>query len=170
MRSFRIQLDLRYSCPSFAVQHKDFSAISRRLDEAVAELSKPNPAAAIGHHVRSVQQQIDAIGRGDLESAVANAHEDVTLEIFAPPEFQWIRRASGVENLRQAIQHNFESLDEQHPEITSVTAQGDTVVLIGRERGRIKATGAPYDVEFVERFVFREGRLAAVKIIAARAV
>lgn len=152
------------------MQSKDFSGITKRLDEAAAELAKPAPAAAASHHVRSVQQQIEAIGRGDIESAMANARADVTLEIFAPPEFHWIRRASGADELRRAIQHNFDSLDEQRPEITSVTAQGDTVVLIGRERGRIRATGAQYDVEFVERFVFREGRLAAVKIIAARTV
>jgi ketosteroid isomerase-like protein len=141
---------------------KDFSAITTRIERAIADT---HDAAA--RHLRSVQQQIDAIGRGDLDGAIANAHADVRLEIFAPPEFQWIREAVGADALRAAIAHNFGSMAEQHPEITSLTAQGDTVVLIGREHGRVKATGAPYRVQFVERFQFRGGRLASITIIAA---
>ena len=40
-------------------------------------------------------------------------------------------------------------------------------MLFGRETGTIRATGANYDMEFVERFTFRGDRLIAVQIIAA---
>jgi ketosteroid isomerase-like protein len=40
-------------------------------------------------------------------------------------------------------------------------------VLIGREHGRVKATGEPYQMQFVQRFLFRDGRLASVTVIAA---
>jgi hypothetical protein len=56
---------------------------------------------------------------------------------------------------------------DQRPSITSISAQGDTVVLFGREQGRIRGSNTPYDVEFVERFTFVDGRLASVRIIVA---
>ena len=81
--------------------------------------------------------------------------------------FPWLRHARGAGELRRAIQQNFEAVEDQRPEITSVFAHGDYVVLFGRERGRIRATGEAYDVEFVHRFTFRNDRLVAVRIIAA---
>jgi ketosteroid isomerase-like protein len=117
-----------------------------------------------------VQSQIEAISKGDIESVLAQAADDVTLDIFAPPEFLWIRRTRGVAELRQALQQNFESVDDQRPEITNVVAHGNAVVLFGRERGRIRATGQAYDVEFVERFTFRDERLVSIRIIAAHVV
>lgn len=146
---------------------RDFSRVTNRLGEAVTERARAEIAVADAQNLRSIQQLIDAIGRGDLESAIANAHDDVRFEIYAPLEFPWIRHATGVEELRAALRQNFGSLAEQHPEITTLTAQGDTVVLIGREHGRVKATNAPYRMQFVQRFLFRGGRLASITVIAA---
>jgi ketosteroid isomerase-like protein len=92
----------------------------------------------------------------------------VQLEIYAPPQFQWmIRQARGVDELRVAVRHNSESLSEQHPEIRTLCVDGDTIVVIGREHGRVKATGNRYRMEFVQRLLFRSGRLASISIIAA---
>lgn len=44
------------------------------------------------------------------------------------------------------------------------------MVLFARERGRLPTTGQRYDVECVEKFVFRGNRLAAGRIIAAHAL
>jgi uncharacterized protein len=88
------------------------------------------------------------------------------LKFYAPLEFQWIRQAIGVKELKAALRHNFGSLAEQHPEIRTLTAQGETVVLIGREHGRVARLANPYRMQFVQRFLFRDGRLAAVTVIA----
>lgn len=148
---------------------KDFSSAVERLRQSSTQKDGAS-AAESSSHVESIAEQIDAIGRGDLDAAMAAAHPDVELEIFAPPEFPWIRKARGLEELRRAVEANFSALQDQRPEITNVLTQGDVVVLIGRERGIVRETGAEYDVEFVHRFTFRDGRLAAIRIIAARAV
>lgn len=147
---------------------RDFSSAVSRLREAKASAT-PAGAADPASHIEVVAAQIDAIGRGDLGAVFADAHPDIELEIFAPPEFPWLRKARGLDELRRAVETNFGSVQDQRPEISSVVAQGDTVVLLGRERGTIRETGAAYDVEFVQRFTFREGRLAALRIIAAKA-
>jgi uncharacterized protein len=149
------------------MKKKDFSAATGRLQQAIADRARPDDPRTAAHHLRTIQHQIEAIGRGDLESAIANAHEHVRLEIYAPLEFTWIRHARGIDALRDALRYNFDSLDEQHPEITTLTAQGDTVVLIGREHGVIKATATPYRVQFVHRFLFQDGRLVSITVIAA---
>jgi ketosteroid isomerase-like protein len=151
------------------MERKDFSPVTRRLGQEIADLRTGSAQKESQENLQSVLEQIDAIGRGDLDAALRNAHDDVRLEIFAPPQFPWIRRTVGAAALREAIQHNFATVVDQRPEVTSVTAQGDTVVLLGRERGRIKQTAAEYSLEFVQRFQFRGGRLAAVTIIAAQA-
>ena len=133
--------------------------------QRVGEGSSPEVRA----HLRSIQTQIEAIANGYLESVLRNAHADATLEIFAPPEFPWIRNATGIDELQAAVQQNFGAVDDQRPEVRDIFAEGDTVILFGRERGVIRDSQTRYDVEFVERFTYREGRLAGVRIVAAHA-
>jgi ketosteroid isomerase-like protein len=147
---------------------KNFDPAVERLRRAAGEAETKDPARA-GDLIKLVEAQLAAIGRGDLQAAVDQATDDVELQIFAPPEFGWIRVARGRADFLEAIRHNFASVTDQRPEIATVVSQENTVVMIGRERGVITATGVPYDVEFVHRFTFRDGALAALRIIAARA-
>jgi ketosteroid isomerase-like protein len=149
------------------MKRQDFSAVTTRLERAIADTAARESADAAARHLRAIHEQIDAIGRGDLDGAIANAHENVRLDIYAPPDFPWIRHAVGIDELRHAVDHNFAAMARQRPQITSLTAQGDTVIMIGREHGRVKATDTPYRVQFVHRFSFKEGRLASITIIAA---
>jgi ketosteroid isomerase-like protein len=151
------------------VSDRDFSSITGRLQsEEAARLVQDGPTQPV-RNLRSVQARIDAISRGDFDAVLADAVPGITFEIFAPPEFPWVRRAQGVENLRAAVAQNFGSVEDQRPEITNVVAEGETVVLFGREQGRIRETGRAYDLEFVQKFSFDDGRLVSVQIIAARA-
>src|SRR4051794_33614964 len=101
------------------MNRKDFSSVTVRLEQHIAQSHKAEVDHGPEAHLRSVQEQIDAIGRGDLDAAVANAHPTVRLDIYAPPEFKWIGHAVGIEALRRALKENFDSLEEQHPEISS---------------------------------------------------
>jgi ketosteroid isomerase-like protein len=148
---------------------RDFGAMTGPPEEAAKHYDH---SAQTGpqeqRHLRSVHAQVDAISRGDIASLLKDAHDDVQLDVFAPPEFNWIRHAKGLDELRRAVELNLGSVEDQRPEISNVIAQGDSVVLIGRERGTIRASAEAYDVQFVEKFTFREGRLAAIRIVAAK--
>lgn len=146
------------------LKRRDFAAASSQLHRT-AEGASPHAR----EHLLSIEAQLDAIARGDFDAVFDSAHDEVTLEIFAPPEFPWIRQTRGIAELRHAIAQNFGSVDDQQPEIRDVFVEGDTVILFGRERGAIRQTGRRYDMEFVQRFSFREGRLASVRIVAAHA-
>jgi len=146
------------------MSQKDFRGISRQLEQAAKRAPEEQRAA----NVSSVQAQIDAIARGDYQAALAHADPNLELEIFAPPEFPWIRHARGTEAYLAALAHNFGSVEQQTPTIHHVMTQEDTVVLFGDEHGVIRATGAAYNVQFVHRFTFANGRLTRVRIVAAR--
>src|SRR5688572_6111704 len=117
---------------SMSAMLRNFTAITQRLREVREKNASPADGAAA--HIASVEAQIAAIARGDYASAIANAHEDVALDIFAPPEFPWIRSTRGAQELQKAIEHNFGTLVDQRPEVTTLLAQEDVVVMIGREQ------------------------------------
>ncbi len=143
---------------------KNFAPIADRL--AAARAAAPPPIAS---QITTIEEQIAAISRGDFEAALQRASPDVELEIYAPPEFPFICRARGTAEMREAMQHNFAAVEDQHPVVSNVLTQGHVVVMFGTETGRIRATGASYRVEFVHRFTFANGTLQNVRIIAARA-
>ena len=140
---------------------RNFAALRRRLKEDAQRDTQTR------EHIVSVEQQIADIERGDFDAALSNADPEIELDVFAPPEFKWVSHAQGIEAVRRALEVNFTYLENQTPEIVNVVSQGDSVVLIGRDRGRIRATGKPYDVEFVDRFTFSNGRLRSIRVIAA---
>ena len=141
---------------------KDFARITGRLREA-ANATAGIPAGQL----RSLSTYIDALARGDLAPLLAAASADVTLQIFAPPEFPFVRESTGLDAIKAAIEQNFDSVLNQQPEISDVFGEGDSIVLFGRERGVIRATRMPYDVEFVQKFTFAGEKLTAVRIVVA---
>jgi ketosteroid isomerase-like protein len=141
---------------------RDFTLLTTELQHRA-----DRSPAQIAANLRSIQEQFDAIAAGDLASVVSRADEHVTLEMYVPPEFPFVLHASGADAFREAVQNNFGALTNQRPEVRDLFAEGNRVVLFGRETGTIRATGANYDMEFVERFTFRGDRLIAVQIIAA---
>ena len=144
-------------------RRRNFVPVTGRLARARAELAAP--AAA---QIASIEEQVAAIARGDFDAALRHASPEIELEIYVPPEFPFINHARGLTELRHAMQHNFGAVEDQQPVISNVIAQGDVVVMFGTERGRIRASGMPYHVEFVHRFTFGDGALQSIRIIAAR--
>ena len=101
-----------------------------------------------------------AIVESDYDALEAELADNVIIELFSPPEFPFIRNATGKQDARALIVHNFAALTEQVPEILSLTAQGNNLVLVGRETGKVRDTGHPYEVQFVYCFTYQEGKLS----------
>jgi ketosteroid isomerase-like protein len=142
-----------------------FRPASARLKEVRVKA----PSAPEARHLLNVQEQIEAIGRGDYDAALRQAHPDVEFRISAPREFPFVRQARGIDALRRAMAQNVSAIEDQRPEITNLVVQEDVLVMIGTERGRIRATGVTYHLDFVHRFTFADGALKSVQFIAARA-
>jgi len=141
---------------------REFGAATRKLGR---ERDRVPPEQA--DHLLTIEEQLESIQRGDFEAALRQADPLLELLIYAPPEFPFISRARGVAEVRDAITHNFGTVEDQKPEITNVLAQGDLVVLIGHEHGIIKKTRTRYHVQFTHRFTFVNRALTHIQIIAA---
>ncbi|MFL5340117.1 MAG: nuclear transport factor 2 family protein [Gemmataceae bacterium] len=129
--------------------------------------------AAVAHkveeagNVRQLQESYRALARGDFGPTFAMLHDDVEMQFFGPPGAPIAGKWSGRPMVAEAIQRNFGQLEEQRAEVLSLVAQGDTVVVVGHETGRVRATGQPYDWHWVQQFTFRDGRVVRFRGLCA---
>lgn len=149
---------------SFAVNTIAVSRFIERMHDAFLEgdpqaLTKQMEA----DNVRRMQTIYRAIARGDYAEALADAVDDIDLEIVAPPGHPFAGRWRGKAEVQEAIRRNFALVEDQRPEIQTLAAQGDTVVVVARERGRLRTTGQEYDLHFVQVFTFRDGKLTRMR-------
>jgi ketosteroid isomerase-like protein len=112
--------------------------------------------------VHCVQLLYHAIARGAFAEVLQLTTPDFVLEIVGPPQSQLVGRWQGHEEILTTLARNFSYFAEQSPHIDTVVAQGDTVVVIARESGKVKASGASYNVQWVQIFTFVSDRIAKV--------
>jgi ketosteroid isomerase-like protein len=110
--------------------------------------------------VDALRRFIDAIANADFVTAEALVADDAEYEMFAvgtemPLRMSGRGRAEIVANMR----HNFGAMVFENVEVDTLVAQGDVVVMIARQRGRWRATDAPFDDRVVLRYRFRDGKL-----------
>jgi len=63
------------------------------------------------------------------------------------------------------VRNNFAQVEDQQSKIQSVVAQGDIVVVVAYERGRLRQLGRHYEVHWERIFTFREGKVARFRQI-----
>ncbi len=117
------------------------------------------------HHVKLTQELYRNLILGDYQAAFRIFDEDVEFEITGPPAVPFRGRWQGRDAVSHAILDNFSIIEKQQPEIQHVVAQGDTVIVIARERGRIKATGSLYDIHWAQLFTYRNGKTVRIREI-----
>lgn len=119
--------------------------------------------AAEARNVQRLEAFYRAIVRGDLSAALDLTTDDITLEILGPATVPFVGRWQGRAEVQQALIRNFSLLEDQKPEMVTVTAQGDSVIVIARERGRYRPTGKAYDISWTQQFQFQGDRLASIR-------
>lgn len=136
------------------------SRIPTAFEEGDPEVSAKRLEA---ENVRLLHQLYSAVTRGDFDAACDYMAEDVVLEILGPPAMPLTGRWQGRAQVREALPRNFGLLENQQPELQTVVAQGDTVIVLARERGCYRATGREYDIHLVQQFQFLAGRIVLIR-------
>jgi ketosteroid isomerase-like protein len=126
-----------------------------------------NVKATEASNVRRLQEQYRAIACGDFGPVITAMAEGIELELSGPADVPINGHWRGLTDVVAAMQRNFGSLAEQQAEIRSVVAQGDTVVLFAQESGKVRATGMPYHISWVQFFTFRDDKIVRVRGVAA---
>jgi ketosteroid isomerase-like protein len=114
---------------------------------------------AEARHVALLQEQYRAVQRGDFAAFGALLDDEIDFEIVGPREIPIVGRHRGRDQVAAAVRKNFGMLEDQRPNVQSVVAQGDTVVVHGQETGRVRDTGRAYDIHWVQILTFRDGKV-----------
>jgi len=113
-------------------------------------------------NVLRIQEMYQAIQSADY-AAFSNAlADDVELELIGPPGSPMAGHWHGRDDVMAGAARNYGRLEDQRPELVALVAQGNQVSVIGREKGRIRATGREYEVPWVHLFTFRDGKVVRI--------
>ena len=122
-----------------------------------------NPAMSPTELVRGVYA---AFGRGDLPAVLAACAEDVDWRYCGPSAAPFAGSYRGRDGVRRFFEVLFASLRITAFEPGRFLADGDTVVVLGREAGTVTATGRSAQYDWAHVFVVRDGRIAEFREFA----
>lgn len=114
-------------------------------------------------NVKMIEQLFDAFSQGDVESILAALAEDVDWQGPVSEHagsLPWAGHRRGREQVAEYFRE-FAASSEWHPmKDATFTAAGDRVVVEGRNQNRARATGRPYEHQWVMVFTIRAGQIA----------
>jgi len=106
-----------------------------------------------------VRAHYEALTRRDREAALATLAEDVDWEVMGPSSIPF----AGPRHGRAAVGEFFaiigRTVEVELFAAERMIAEGNTVVVFGRERFRVKATGRAWDVAWVQVHWIADGRI-----------
>ncbi len=147
----------------------DQPVVARFIERLGSAFEEDDAGAAVkaaeASNVWLVQESYRAIARGDFAGFLDLLAEDVEMEFVGSPRMPFTGRWRGREEAVRAVRDNFSEVEEQRPEVQSVVAQGDVVVIVARESGRFRRSGHPYETHWVQIFTLRDGRIARFRQI-----
>ena len=96
---------------------------------------------------------------GNGEAAAAMLDENIVWENPMPEEIPFGGRYEGRMSVVGYWGELVEALDMGPMDVDQMIAQGDTVMVTGREASTVKATGRNYDMKWVHLFKVRDGQI-----------
>jgi uncharacterized protein len=115
-------------------------------------------------HVRTVRQLYACFAQGDIPGALRLLTEDVEWHLAGPPAIlPWAGPRCGREQVGRFLAAFPETLEIQAFEPREFVARGDTVVMLGRERARVKPTERVCESEWAMVFSLRDGKIARLR-------
>ena len=111
-------------------------------------------------NVKLIKDVYEAFGRGDLPAILGSLTADVEWNHPRGDQIPWGGQRRGPEEVTGFFVALGQSIDVEQFEPQRFHADGDTVIVFGRERMRAKATGRDYENEWTHEFVIRDGKIA----------
>ena len=108
---------------------------------------------------RVVQSLFEAFGRGDIPGVLGLVSEDARWDAPGPAAVPFYGERRGHEGATEFFQQLGSNVDFEVFEVKELIAEGDSVVVTGRERGRVKSSGKTYEQDWVLLFKVRGGKV-----------
>ena len=113
---------------------------------------------------RVVQAIFEAFGRGDVPGVLSHLSEDVTWKAPGPEVVSYFGDRRGHDGATEFFVRLGTSVEFEYFEPGAFVAEGDRVVALGRERGKVRATGKSFDNEWALVFTFAGGKVTDFQI------
>lgn len=113
--------------------------------------------------LQTVQVMYAAFGRGDVATILNALAADVTWSIDGPAIVPIFGDRKGRDGVAQFFQALGASIDVQEFTPQQFFAHGDTVIVQGVERGKVKATGKTMAGHWAHVFTFKNGLVSAFR-------
>ena len=108
---------------------------------------------------RVVQSVFEAFGRGDIPGVLGFVAEDARWDAPGPPVVPFYGRRRGHAGAAEFFTQLGSNVEFEKFEVGEFIAEGDTVVVTGSERGRVRANGKTYEMDWVLLFEVRGGKV-----------
>ena len=135
--------------------------------------ARSNEQLGVKTNAEVVQGTYEAVGRGDIPALLDLLTDDVQWTFQGPSTIPFAGVRRGREGVAEFFSLVGENIEFQDFEPREFIAQGDTVVVLGFERSRIKPTGRTFEQEWAHVYKLRDGKVAeflALEDTAAHAV
>lgn len=109
---------------------------------------------------RVVQSLFESFGRGDIPAVLSLLREDVSWDAPGPSVVPYHGRRRGHEGAKEFFTQLGTTVEFESFEPGAFIAEGDKVVVLGRERGRVRSTGKVFDNDWALVFTLKEGKIA----------
>ncbi len=113
---------------------------------------------------RVVQSIFEAFGRGDVPGVLAHLADDVEWKAPGPASVPYLGERRGHGGATEFFVQLGTNVDFEYFEPGAFIAEGDRVVALGRERGRVKGTGKTFDNDWALVFTFGGGKVTDFRI------
>jgi ketosteroid isomerase-like protein len=108
-----------------------------------------------------VQRGYEAFGRGDIPGFLSLLDANVEWRTPGPSDLPTAGTRRGPAQVGEFFGELVQLIDFELFEPTTFLADGDRVVVLGRDRIKIKATGKPISEDWCHVFTIRDGKIVA---------
>jgi ketosteroid isomerase-like protein len=115
-------------------------------------------------NLQAVQNIFAAFGRGDLAGMLASLADDVEWIIKGPGVVPYFGEWRGHAGVTDFVTQIGTSVEFERFEPQEFIAKDERVVVIGSERGRVRATGRTFDNDWSIVFTIHDGKVTRVRI------
>jgi len=114
-------------------------------------------------NVQVVKQMFEAFGKGDIMIVLNMLAEDIDWQSpvrrTEPEEISWAKPRHSREEVAEFFKELAEKVQPEPMEVLEYTAQGDRVIVEGKNRGTVKSTGRTYEHDWVMVFTLRNSKI-----------
>jgi ketosteroid isomerase-like protein len=111
------------------------------------------------NNVEVIKDAYDAFMQGDADKLLSFMDEDIDWQIAGPDSIPFAGSNRGKNAVRRVLEKSFATVKNQQPEVRDVVAQGDTVTVIGHERGQCSTNDQEYESFWIHVFTLRDGKI-----------